>query len=108
MANNQIVTPYDDAGISATASKTFPVTLGGAQVVKGAPGRLLKVSVTTAVASAAVTIYDNATGAASGTPLAVIPSGAAAGTLYDLNLPALAGISVVSTGATGNITVGYA
>lgn len=108
MANNQIVTPYDDAGVSASASKTAPVALGGTQVVKGAPGRLLKVSVTTATASAAVTIYDNAAGAASGTILLVIPSGTAAGTTYDVNLPAAAGITVVSTNATGNITVGYA
>lgn len=107
MANNQIVTDYDDAGIAATAVKTFPVTLGALQVVKGAPGRLLKVSVTTVTASAAVTVFDNAS-AASGTPLLVIPAAAAAGTVYDVNLPAANGITVQSTGATGNITLGYA
>jgi hypothetical protein len=107
MANNQVVTAYDDAGYPASASKTSPVTLGALQVVKGTPGRLLRVSVTTATASAAVTIYDNAS-AASGTPLLTIPSGTAAGTLYDLNLPAANGITVQSAGATGNITVGYA
>ena len=107
MPSNSVVTSYDDAGYPASASRTFPVTLGSLQVVRNGPGRLLKVSVTTATASAAVTVYDNAS-AASGTPLLVIPSGTAAGTLYDLNLPALAGITVQSTGATGNITVGYA
>jgi hypothetical protein len=83
------------------------VTLGGSQVVKSGPGRVGKVTVTTVTASAATTIYDNATGAASGTPLLTIPSGAAAGTIYDVQLPAQNGISVVSTSATGNITVGY-
>jgi hypothetical protein len=107
MANNQIVTDYDDAGIAATAVKTFPITLGALQVVKGAPGRLLKVSVTTATASATVNVYDNAS-AGSGTPLLAIPAAAAAGTVYDVNLPAANGITVQSTGATGNITVGYA
>lgn len=107
MANNQIVTAYDDAGFPATANKTTPVTLGGLQTIKQGAGRLLKVVVTTVTAAAAVTIYDNAS-AASGTPLLVIPIGAAAGTVYDVNLPAAAGITIQSTGATGNITVGYA
>ncbi len=107
MANNQVVTSYDDAGFPASAAKTAPLTLGSLQVVKGSPGRLLKVSVTTATASAATTVYDSAA-AASGTPLLVIPSGTAAGTLYTLDLPAQAGITVQSTGATGNITIGYA
>ena len=106
MAQNQIVTPYDDSGQAANASKTFPITLGGTQVVKASPGRLVKVSVTTVTASAAVTIYDNASTNA-GTPLLVIPIAAAAGTIYDVQLPALNGITVASTGATGNITVGY-
>lgn len=108
MASNQTVTPYDDNGIPSNSAKTFPVTLGGSQVVKTGPGRVLRVSVTTATASAATTIYDNAAGAASGTPLLTIPSGTAAGTIYDVQLPAANGISVVSTSATGNITVGYA
>ena len=107
MAQNLIVTPYDDNGQASSARLTAPVTLGGSQVIKPAPGRVLKVVVTTATASAAVTVYDNATGAASGTPLLVIPAATAAGTIYDVQLPALAGISVVSTGATGNITVAY-
>lgn len=108
MANNQVVTPYDDAGVPANASRTTPITLGGTTVVKAGPGRLLKVAVTTATASAAVTIYDNATGVASGTILLVIPAATAPGAPYDVQLPALAGITVVSTGATGNITVGFA
>jgi hypothetical protein len=107
MANNGIVTPYDDNGFPATAARTAPVTLGGTQVVKGAPGRLLKVTVTTVLATAATTIFDSAA-AASGTILLVIPSATAAGTQYDVNLPAANGITVASGSGTGNITVGYA
>ena len=106
MANNTIFTPYDDNGFPASASKTAPLTLGGTQVVKAAPGRLLKVTVTTVLATAATTIYDNAS-AASGTILLVIPNSTAAGTQYDVNLPAAAGITVASGSGTGNITVGY-
>lgn len=106
MANNQIVTPYDDAGIPANAAKTTAVTLGSTVVIKGAPGRLLKAAVTTATASAAVTFYDNAS-SGSGIPLLVIPAATAAGTVYDVNLPAANGITVVSAGATGNVTVAW-
>lgn len=106
MPNNGVTTSYDDAGFPASASKTAPLTLGSLQVVKNSPGRLLRVNVTTATASAAVTVFDSAS-AASGTPLLVIPASTAAGTSYDLNLPAANGITVQSTGATGNITVGY-
>lgn len=107
MAKNQIVTQYDDAGYPAQAAGTTPVTLGGVQTIKAGAGRLMKVVVTTVTASAATTIYDNAS-AGSGTPLLVIPAAAAAGTVYDVNLPAVNGITVSSSGATGNITVGYA
>jgi hypothetical protein len=107
MAKNQIVTDYDDAGFPQLAALTAVVTAPGLQTVKAASGRLLKVVVTTVTASAAITIYDNAS-AASGTPLLVIPIAAAAGTVYDVNLPAANGITVQSTGATGALTVGYA
>ncbi len=106
MANNQVLTPYDDNGFPANAARTAPLTLGGTQVVKGAPGRLVKVTVTTATATAATTVYDNAS-AASGTPLLVIPSGTAAGTQYAVDLPAANGITVASGSGTGNVTVGY-
>lgn len=106
MANNQIVTPYDDAGLPAAAVKTTPVTLGGTTVIKNAPGRLMKVIVTTVTASAALTFYDS-TSAASGTALLVVPAAAAAGTVYDVNLPAVNGVVAASSGATGNVTVAW-
>jgi hypothetical protein len=106
MANNAIFTEYDDNGFARAASRVTPVTLGGLQTVKQGAGRLLKVIVTTVTAAAIVTIYDSLATAA-GTPLLVIPIAAAAGTVYDLMLPAALGITVQSTGATGNITIGY-
>jgi len=106
MANNQIVTPYDDNGFPSNAARTAPLTLGGTQVVKGAPGRVGKVAVTASLGTAATVIYDSAS-AASGTPLLTIPSTATAGTVYDVSLPAALGIVVASGSGTGNITVGY-
>ena len=107
MAKNAIVTPYDDAGFPNQAAFTTPVTLGGTLVVKAGAGRVCKVIVTTVTASATCTVYDNATTNA-GTPLLVIPTAAAVGTIYDVQLPAVNGITVYSSGATGAITVGWA
>lgn len=106
MAKNTIQTPYDDAGFPNQAAFTTPVTLGGTVVVKPSAGRVLKVIVTTVTASATCTVYDNASTNA-GTPLLVIPTAAAVGTIYDVNLPAVNGITVYSSGATGAITIGY-
>ena len=105
MAKNEIYTDYDDAGYPEVTAFTAPVTIGTTQVIKAGPGRLLKVMVTTVTATAATTIYDNAS-AASGTILLVIPVAAAAGTVYDVNLPALNGLTVGGAG-TGAITIGY-
>jgi hypothetical protein len=103
MAQNQIVTEYDDAGIPIVASKSaFPTATG---VIKTAPGRLVKIVVTVAP-SAAVTFFDNALSAA-GNTLFVVPSAAVVGTVYDVNMPALAGI-YASFAGTGTLAVGYA
>ena len=102
MAKNQIVTDYDDAGFPSIAAVAVPLTATG--VVKSGPGRLLKISVTTALSAAAITIYDNAS-AAAGTVLFVIPASAAAGSVYDVNLPAVNGI-YASFGGTGSVTFG--
>lgn len=106
MANNMIVTDYDDAGIAATAAKTYPVSAAGTFVVKAAPGRLLKVVVTTSAAGV-VTIYDNALGQASGTVLLAIPTTPGA-VIYDVNLPAANGITVVAAATPSSVTIGYA
>lgn len=103
MAKQQIVTEYDDGGFPQAAAFTESLTASGA--VKGSAGRLLKMVVTVAL-SAAVTVYDNA-GAASGTVLFATTATPAAGTVYDVNLPAVNGI-YASFAGTGTITFGYA
>ena len=103
MAKQQIVTDYDDAGYPQAAA--FTVSLTGTAAVKAAPGRLVKAIVTTALSAAAVTVYDNAS-AASGTVLFTIPASAAAGSVYDIQLPAVNGI-YASFGGTGTVTFAY-
>jgi hypothetical protein len=112
MPLNQVVTPYDDAGYPAVARITAVLTFAGG-VVKAAPGRLIRVIVTTAFVGATgqLEFYDNSTGAATGTPLLTIPVAAGlAGAVFVADLPALTGISAVNTGGTlsaGAVTVGY-
>jgi len=108
MAKNGIVTNYDDAGFPGSAAFTVSYAYTAMPVAaKTTAGRLLKVLVTTTTAGGAITIYDNAT-TNSGVILAVIPSGATAGTLYDLNLPAFNGIYVYTSAASaGVLTIGY-
>jgi len=106
MAKNGEFTPYDDEGFPINAVFTTPITLGQLNTVKQSAGRLVRITVTTVTASAVVTCYDNAS-AASGTILQVIPIAAAVGTTYVIDLPAVNGITIQSTGATGAITVGY-
>lgn len=47
MAKNGIVTDYDDAGYPQASAFTAALTATG--VVKGGPGRLLKIIVTTVI-----------------------------------------------------------
>lgn len=103
MAKNGIITDYDDAGYPSIAASTVSLTATG--VVKNAPGRLIRIVVTTAMSAAATTIYDNAS-AASGTILFVIPASATQGTVYTVDLPAVNGI-YASFAGTGTVTFGY-
>lgn len=106
MAKNGIFTVYDDAGFPTTASFTQTVSAsGGLVTVKGGPGRLMKIVVGVATTTTAVTVYDNAS-AASGVVLAVIPP-SAAGTVFDINLPAFNGITVNGGAAAGSLTVAW-
>ncbi len=107
MAKQTIGVIYDDAGYPSIAAFTSVVSAsGGLQTVKASAGRLHKIIVTVATTTTAVTVYDNAS-AASGTVLAVIPAAATAGTVYDINLPVLSGITVNGAAAAGSLTFGY-
>lgn len=115
MSKNTIYTPYDDLGFPANAIFTTPITLTSsltAQVVKSAPGRLMKVSVTTALVGSGGTLvfWDNIS-AASGTPLFVLPTATGVlGYFMAIDLPALNGIYMTNPSGTitaGAITVGY-
>jgi hypothetical protein len=102
------ISNVDGAGNSVKSEKTAQIAAGaGTTVVKGGPGRLIVAVVTAAGTSADnATIYDNATGAASGTILAVIAGGGNLGQI-PIDLPAANGITVVNVGSGPAFTVGY-
>ena len=91
---------------------TTPVTAAQVQtgqLIKGAPGRLCRVLVTTTTTAAqAITIYDNAT-TGSGTVIGLIPGATAAGTVIDFEMPATNGIYVGTNAslAAGGITISW-
>lgn len=61
--------------------------------IKTGAGRLAKVIVT-ATGTGTATVYDNTS--ASGTVILAIPASAAVGTIYDVQVPFVTGLSVVS------------
>ena len=107
MAKNPILTQYDDEGFPVNAIFTQPIAAGASTTtLKAGAGRVCKVAVTTAgTATDNLTIYDNAT-AGSGTILAVIPGGGSL-QVYDINMPAQNGITVVNVASGPAVTVGW-
>jgi hypothetical protein len=85
-----------------------PATTAATVVIKGAPGRLRMVSVTTTGTGSAswVNIYNNAS-AGSGDVLLAVPSNAAAGTLYNVNMPADLGITALQVTNGPALTCSY-
>jgi hypothetical protein len=99
----------DLAGNSVKAEQTLAIASSAATtIVKGAPGRLVNVVITTAGSSSDnATIYDNAT-AGSGKILAVIPGGTTlTGAQVQIDLPAANGITVVNVASGPAFTIGY-
>lgn len=91
-------------GGASTAAVNAGAT-GAPVVIKAGPGRLCRI-VVTALGTALINIYDNAS-AASGTILFTIPASAAAGTIYDVQMPAALGIVAGNAANTPALTVSY-
>lgn len=86
---------------------TVTATSAANTVVKASPGRLCRAVVTTAGAGAgSVLIYDNAT-TNSGTIIGAIPATVAAGTTYEFEMPAAAGVTVRGVASGPVFTVSY-
>ena len=109
MPLNPVITPVDGYGfpLSPGGDLLFPVASGTTTftTVKASPGRVGRIVLAATNGAAAITVYDNATGA-SGTVIAVIPATAAAG-VYDVQMPARNGITVSGAATNPGITVGY-
>lgn len=99
----------DAGGAAATGIgglTTVAIGAAGSANVKAAPGRLGKVLITVA-GTTALTFYDNATGAATGTIIGITPTATTAGQVFEFDLPAAAGISAVGGAGSPGVTVGY-
>jgi hypothetical protein len=87
---------------------TVAATTAGNTVVKAKPGRLRQIAVTSTGTGSGtfVSVYDNAT-TNSGNVLFSLPSNAAAGTIYAVQLPADLGIVVAQVTNGPGLTVSY-
>lgn len=102
-----VVTLADSNGFAVSGTSTAVIAAGvGTTVIKATPGRLGRVSVTTASTTGVLTIYDNAS-TGSGTVLAAIPTNAAIGTSFDFQMPAANGITAVGAANSAGVTVSY-
>ncbi len=75
-------------------------------VIKAAPGRLLRILVTT-TGTNPMTIHDNAS-AGSGTVIGALPASPAVGSSYQFDLPAGAGITVKGNSNNPAVTISFA
>lgn len=98
-------TEVDAYQFPVNPSYAYPLAAAaGTVTVKGQPGRLCSITVT-ATGSGLLVVYDNAT-AASGTIIAALPASPALGR-YQIDMPALNGITVSSPASAPAVTIGY-
>jgi hypothetical protein len=95
-----------EAAVTIGGLQTTQVTPTSLTVIKSTPGRLAKILCSTANATNAINIYDNAT-TNSGTIIGVIPTTATIGQIFDLQMPAANGITIAATASAGTITVSW-
>ena len=88
------------AGTTATAIAAGTTT---DTIIKGAPGRLCRILVTTA-GTAALNVFDNASGH-TGTIIGTVAASAVAGTLIEAQMPAANGITVQGAASTPAVTI---
>ena len=82
------------------------VAAAGSLNVIARPGRLCRIVITT-VGTATATIYDNASGAASGNVLFVVPANATLGEPFDIQLRCAKGIYVAGQAGSPGFALGY-
>jgi hypothetical protein len=105
--SNPVITIVDDNGVGVYGSALAVVPIGaGTTVISARKGRLVRVVATAAAAGGSVTFYDNAS-TGTGTVLVVIPGTAVIGAAFDVQMPALNGITAVAAASGAALTVAY-
>lgn len=94
-----------DVSVGGRVSLAIAAGVSANTVIKGSPGRLVRVLIT-ASGTNALTIFDNAS-SPSGTIIALVPPSATVGTLIDCQAPAANGITVAGNSANPGVTIFY-
>lgn len=101
-----IATQIGEALMSVGGAFSQAITVAAANtVIKAAPGRVCRLSITVA-GTTALTIFDNAS-TNSGTVLFATPATTTAGTVYDIQIPAQLGITVQNTATGPGATISW-
>jgi hypothetical protein len=98
---------FGNLKISSAGSQTAPIAASKSTdtVIKGTPGRLATIIVTT-TGSHQMDIYDNATTGA-GTIIGSVPANATVGSQFTADMPAAAGITAKGNAANPGVTVSF-
>lgn len=106
--SSQPVLPTAPLPVQGGGGTTTSVAAGAANtIVKGSPGRLCRILVTTAGSGTGnVLIFDNAT-TNSGTVIGMVPATIAIGTFYIFDMPATAGITVQNVSSGPVLTISW-
>ena len=94
-----------DVNVGGRASVAVAASTTANTVVRGSPGRLARILVTTSGTNQ-MSIFDNAS-APSGTVIAIVPASAAVGTIIDCQAPALNGITIAGNSNNPGVTIFY-
>lgn len=101
-----VVNNYSESLTSTGGNGYYQGTPTSLAVVKAAPGRLCRIHLVTVNGANAIAIFDNAS-AASGTQIATVAASAAAGTVLDLQIPVVNGITIAATASAATLVVTF-
>src|SRR5690348_3956787 len=97
-----MVTPGSNNEKLIAVGSQHAAGVAATQLIKSGQGRLCKVIVTTVTAVGVINFYDSASGNNnSGDLILSVPSGAAVGTIYDVQVPVNNGITAYFATSTG-------
>lgn len=92
--------------VSTSGLVNTQVTPTALTVVSKSPGMLSRILVTTTNGANAIYFYDNAS-AASGVIIGAVTANAAIGSIYDIRMPCMNGITIAANASYAQLTVNW-